>query len=494
METKPPGSLTSDLVAERFLLGCIMRQNTLMDQIPQITPQSFYSTAHHMIFAAMQEMHGCGVGIDLITLSANLKARGVWEKSGGSEEVGGIWGEDVYLPNALEYAQAVTDAATRRALRSTVSGLLDATDNPSVTPAEALGRAVERLQKEAVKVSVTEVSPWVDSTELKAPEASDAVNLVEGLLLSRSVAVLAAAPKVGKTFLGLEFALSIACGRPFLGRYKTCKQRTAYIALEDGEESIAERLQDLSGDIHPLPGDFMLRCRRNGKPFDLLDPTNHTEVVRQCQGFGLIVIDSLRRAHKLAEDSSQDAAAVGAAVWRLCNDTGATVLLIHHLVKNWDPDADVFTRIRGSGDIFADCDTAIVLDRKRGEDWVEVQAVHRRMAEPAPFCFKRVHAHGGSITWAIKGELLETLHGQERMASIEHQIIDLLTKSPGLNARQIRHECKGRSKDVDSIRKYLVDSGAIRTENKGGSTGVLHFVGTLPELFSLPSAEVSVEA
>jgi hypothetical protein len=365
---------------------------------------------------------------------------------------------------------------------------MDAADNPTVTPGDAIGRTIERLQKQAAQAESSHLSAWVDATELKVSEASAGVNLVEGLLLSKSVAVLAAAPKVGKTFLGLEFALSIACGRPFMGRYKTQKCRTAYIALEDGEESIAERLHNLSGDIHPLPGDFMLRCRRTGRSFDLLDPTNHAEVVKQCQGCGLIVIDSLRRAHKLAEDSSQDAAQVGAAVWRICTDTGATVLLIHHLVKNWDPDADVFTRIRGSGDIFADCDTAIVLDRKRGEDWVEVQAVHRRMVEPAPFCFKRVHGNDGAITWAIQGESLETLHGQERMASIEHQIIDLLTKSPGLNAREIRHECKGRGKDVDSIRKYLVDSRVIRTENKGGSTGVLHYVDKLPELFE-PGAQ-----
>ena len=481
-------SLTEVLQAERFLLGCIIRQNNLLEQIREISPQSFYSTAHHMIFAEMQEMHAAGVGIDIITLGANLKARGVWEKAGGSETVGGIWSEDVYLPNALEYAKLVANAAARRALRSTVSGLMDTTDNPTVTPADALGRTIEILQKQAAQAESNHISAWVDATELKVPEASAAENLVEGLLMSKSVAVLAAAPKIGKTFLGLEFALSIACGRPFLGRYKTTKCRTAYIALEDGEESIAERLSDLSGDIHPLPGDFMLRCRRTGRSFDLLDPTNHAEVVKQCQGCGLIVIDSLRRAHKLAEDSSQDAAQVGAAVWRICTDTGATVLLIHHLVKNWDPDADVFTRIRGSGDIFADCDTAIVLDRKRGEDWVEVQAVHRRMVEPAPFCFKRVHGDDGAITWAIRGDSLAVVHGEERKASIEHQIIDLLTKSPGLNARQVRAGCEGRGQDVDNIRRWMVDRGMLRAENKGGSTGVLHFVDKIPELFE-PGAQ-----
>lgn len=627
MGTQTGTSVVSDLAVERFLLGCIMRQNNILETIRGISPQTFYSTAHHVIFAEMQKMYAAGVKIDLIALGANLKASGVWEKGGGSEELSRIWDEDVYLPNALEYAKAVAAAAARRAssppqtatpkeetrretpppppernrggsvwsgqgaappfdleiemsllgciihdgtaldringfsgssfyhmahgvifnaltelheagsptdllllreelnkkgflekaggaeylgslfmavasdanaeqyasivtkkarLRSAIMAaneLADGASSLTADPDAVLGRALELLQKQAAESAASHISPWVDATELTATEHKAPEQLVDGLLMTHSVAVLAAAPKVGKTFLGLEFALSLACGRPFLGRYRTHKAKTAYIALEDGEESIGERLHALSGDIYPALGDFIVRCRRTGKAFDLLHAANCTEVINQCKGFGLIVIDSLRRAHKLAEDSSQDAAAVGAAVWRLCNETGATVLLIHHLVKNWDPDADVFTRIRGSGDIFADCDTALVLDRKRGEDWVEIQCVHRRMVEPQPFCFKRVHGSNGAITWALRGEPLEQVQSHQRMASIEHQIIALLEATPGLNARQIRAGCEGRGKDVDSIRKYLVENGAIRTENKGGSTGVLHFTDKLPELF-----------
>jgi replicative DNA helicase len=483
MDTHAESSITQDLAAERFLLGCIMRQNNLIEQMRGITPQSFYSTAHHVMFDTMQEMCRAGTGIDVITLGANLKARGVWEKAGASEELARIWGEDVYLPNALEYAKAVKDAAARRALRSAVTGLMDDNANPTVSPADALGHTIEMLQKQAAESADSRISPWVDATELTATEHKAPEQLVDGLLMTHSVAVLAAAPKVGKTFLGLEFALSLACGRPFLGRYKTHKARTAYIALEDGEESIGERLHALSGDIYPALGDFLVRCRRTGKAFDLLDGANLSEIIAQCKGFGLIVIDSLRRAHKLAEDSSQDAAAVGAAVWRLCNETGATVLLIHHLVKNWDPDADVFTRIRGSGDIFADCDTALVLDRKRGEDWVELQCVHRRMVEPTPFCFKRVHGENGSITWGIKDETLAVIQRQEHTISVEHQIIDLVTAQPGLNAREIRHGCHGRGQDVDNIRRWLVEQGTIRVEKHGGSVGDLHYIGTPPELF-----------
>lgn len=477
-----------DLEMEMALLGCIIHDGAALDRIHGVTASSFYNTAHGVIFSALADLHEAGSGIDLLLLREKLMARGQLEQVGGSEYLGSLFMAVGSAANAERYAAIITSKARLRSALLAAQEIAANAVSPTADPDDVLGRALEVLQAQSVNTPAAKVSAWLDATELmvNAPVAPEV--LVEGLLLKKSVAVLAAAPKVGKTFLGLEFALSLACGRPFIGRYNTEKCRTAYVALEDGEESIAERLADLSGDIQPEPGCFVLRCRRTGRSFDLLNRVDCNEIIEKVKGFGLVVIDSLRRAHKLAEDSSQDSAAVSAAVWRICVESGATVLLIHHLVKNWDPDADVFTRIRGSGDIFADCDTAIVLDRKRGEDWVEVQCVHRRMVEPQPFCFKRVHSESGAITWAIKGEPLETVRGEERKASVEHQIIDLLTATPGLNAREIRDGCKGRVKDVDNVRKYLVEQGTIRVEKASGSRGQLHFLGKLPEMF--PNGEI----
>ena len=70
--------------------------------------------------------------------------------------------------------------------------------------------------------------------------------LVEGMWPAEGVGVIGAHPKQGKTWLGLELAVSISSGTPFLGRFEVKQPGPALIYLaEDNDYAVRDRLEAL---------------------------------------------------------------------------------------------------------------------------------------------------------------------------------------------------------------------------------------------------------
>ncbi len=66
--------------------------------------------------------------------------------------------------------------------------------------------------------------------------------LVENLMCTPGLGVLAAKKKLGKSYMMLQAAQNIAGGMPFLG-LPTKQGHVCYMALEDGEARIKARLE-----------------------------------------------------------------------------------------------------------------------------------------------------------------------------------------------------------------------------------------------------------
>src|SRR5205807_1308436 len=78
--------------AERSVLGSILRDNTVLDDVVQIvrTP-NFYTDAHQKIFEACAKMRERGDAIDLVTLAEYLKEQKQIEDVGGYPYLGELW-------------------------------------------------------------------------------------------------------------------------------------------------------------------------------------------------------------------------------------------------------------------------------------------------------------------------------------------------------------------------------------------------------------------
>jgi RecA-family ATPase len=87
--------------------------------------------------------------------------------------------------------------------------------------------------------------------------------LLPGLLPAQGLTVLAGRPKVGKYWLALDIALSLAAGREVLGLRPPAEAPTLYIALEDNPRRLKNRLEMAR---LPAPRDGLITTTFPGMP------------------------------------------------------------------------------------------------------------------------------------------------------------------------------------------------------------------------------------
>jgi len=193
-------------------------------------------------------------------------------------------------------------------------------------------------------------------------------DLIEGLLGPGEVAVLGAEPKLGKTWLILQAAIAAASGTPLAAHWPVPKRVRTLLVVEEGRPG---DLKDRLTQLLPVAGGtaaldlFVLPFQ--GFRLDSIDDV--TEILRQIESFemGLVVLDPLYRMHRQDEN---DAVAMRPVITglRTIADTGAAVLLVHHLRK---PARDGRSgggasgaELRGTGALHAAYDTGILLAAK----------------------------------------------------------------------------------------------------------------------------------
>lgn len=142
----------------------------------------------------------------------------------------------------------------------------------------------------------------------------------------------------GKTFYALDRSLRVAAQGG----------RCIYIATE-GVYAIIVRRQAWEHHHQQRPDTWHRLDLPEG--LDLANAFQVDELLGALAGLeiDLITIDTLREAHRGDENSSQDGAAINAAVQRLIRETGAAVDVVHHSGVNEG-------RERGSTAIAANCD------------------------------------------------------------------------------------------------------------------------------------------
>ncbi|MEK7610050.1 MAG: replicative DNA helicase [Patescibacteria group bacterium] len=124
MEKTSPYFKTKDLKippqnieAEKALLGSVMIRGEVMHDIVDIVREaSFYSNQHKAIWATFFELHSKSIPIDMLSVSARLKEKGLLEQSGGITYLTEIVNSVPSSTNASHYAEIVEKKHTMREL------------------------------------------------------------------------------------------------------------------------------------------------------------------------------------------------------------------------------------------------------------------------------------------------------------------------------------------------------------------------------------------
>ncbi len=87
-----------------------------------------------------------------------------------------------------------------------------------------------------------------------------------------------------------------------------------------------------------------------GKLMDVTKKNKRSQIIKQCEGARLIVLDTLSRIHTLDENSNGDMARLVAMLEEIATITKASVLYLHHVSKGSarDGQADQQQAVRGA--------------------------------------------------------------------------------------------------------------------------------------------------
>ena len=109
-----------DVGAERAILGSILLNNQAYEVAATfVQPESFYISAHRVIFAAMQKLARIGLPIDHVTLGNRLLEDGDLANAGGALALGELTEQVGTVANVEHYAVAVADLeAVRRTIEA----------------------------------------------------------------------------------------------------------------------------------------------------------------------------------------------------------------------------------------------------------------------------------------------------------------------------------------------------------------------------------------
>ena len=225
--------------------------------------------------------------------------------------------------------------------------------------------------------------------------------LVEGFLSNSGLAVLAATPKAGKTWVSLALGVAVASGTPALGRFHVPDPgRVMLYPAEDDVRAVRERIESLclgqGLELAELPIDVITADRLQ---LDDAEQREQLEELLEVQRPKLLVLDPLVRLHSGTESCAAHMSELFGYLRALQRRFGVAILVTHHLAKNRSSGAtQPGQAMRGSGDIHASYDHGAMLHRERDGRLV-LSLEHRIAATPEPMAFRLVSHEGGATTF-----------------------------------------------------------------------------------------------
>jgi replicative DNA helicase len=191
-------------------------------------------------------------------------------------------------------------------------------------------------------------------------------------LIGEGLTMFNGSPKIGKSWFALNLAIAAASGGRFLGDLPATPTDTLYLALEDTERRIHNRLKKLKA---PENDNLKIATQwRDG----YIGLENY---LKANKGTGLVIIDTLARFAQI-EDMNDYSITTNAMarLKRIADDLSVSIILIHHAGKNTSG-ADWMGRALGSTGLTGATDSTIFIDRPRDKNTAKLYATGRDTAD-----------------------------------------------------------------------------------------------------------------
>jgi hypothetical protein len=275
--------------------------------------------------------------------------------------------------------------------------------------------------------------------------------------IPQGTTLLAARPKIGKSWLILDVALGAAGDRYTLGTLRPANGDVLYLALEDGQQRLQGRQEKLLGGVlAPERITFMTEWRRANEGG--LD-----DIREWCASVSdptLIVIDVLANIRAAASSKVQQYEADYAAIKGLRDISnafsGLSIIVIHHTRK---ADADeAGDTVSGTLGLNGAADTIIVLKKKNGSVTMSVDGRDVQESETA------IQFNKDTCRWTILGDAAEVNRSDQRK-----RILEALADAPdeGMSIAEIATEVDQNKIAVKQTLGRMKKSGEVQRVKHG---------------------------
>ena len=240
--------------------------------------------------------------------------------------------------------------------------------------------------------------------------------LIDGVL-SDGLAIMAGDSKIGKSWMVLWMCLQISKGEPVWG-LPTRKTDVVYLALEDREWRVQQRMQDLT-DTPPENLHFGFSCGQLGAELE----SQIEDVLKDYPSTGLLFIDTLQmvrdnvsaKVNAYAQDYKDLS-----SLKKIADNHGICIFVVHHTRKERDG-GNIFNDMTGSTGIMGVADTGMIL---RKDD---------RFGDNATLCItgrdveeKKLKMQMRGVKWEITEELSADDLRKERIPDFVFKVVDFL--------------------------------------------------------------------
>ena len=328
----------------------------------------------------------------------------------------------------------------------------------------------------------------ISARELQQKEFAPMDYIVKDFM-PKGLGIIAAASKIGKSWLVLDMCLQVASGRRFLN-HATEQGECLYLALEDTQRRLQDRMNKILNGEEAPEGFFYATSSHN------IDDGLLEELEVQMEAHpdtSLIVIDTLEKVRPSAsgKDSaySKDYKDVG-ALKEFADEYDICVLLVHHIRKMTD-ESDPFNRISGTNAIMGAADTILLITKENRDSEEATLTITGRDVESESTVIK---FSKDTFRWEVVGNASWLKEQRERLEYDANPIVktiksllyeppniwsgtatDLLNQCRRVSGEMVAPDGKGMTAKVKKLASDLMRFDKIDYKPKSnGTAGRIH--------------------
>lgn len=333
--------------AERALIGALVNlggdgleaQQAAFNAIKPYSIADVYNPTNQSLYSSVSGMIAEGELCTVQLLYARLVDRGVIDYIGGLGAIASIC-KEAFSFSSLDAVKALSNQLLEESRRRKAWQLTTV-----IQQAEADNRPLDDALSDAQAIidKLRSAKGHGDATKKnRIVNLFDAISdikprqwLIKNIMARMEVVFLHGAPKAGKSFIAIDWALSIATGRPWHGHEIKDAGAVLYVSGE-GNDNITKRFKGWL-DYHDVDISFAKNVMLTKRAYKL--PTEVDAIVRDVdsamQDYGypsvkVIFLDTYRRILEGNEDSNVDAGVFFDAAAKIQDRYQCAVVIVHH--------------------------------------------------------------------------------------------------------------------------------------------------------------------